>query len=78
MGYRTLSEGSAIYHTNSGLQITNYMFINGYFMLLFDITPDKGESEGHTSHPDNGNIRIELSQQAITRDDHVPAVPRTS
>jgi hypothetical protein len=54
------------------------MFINGYFMLLFDITPDKGASEGHTTHPDNGNIRIELSQQAITRDDHVPAVPRKS
>jgi len=29
-------------------------------MLLFDLTPDHGASEGHTSHPDNGNIRVEL------------------
>ena len=28
-------------------------------MLLFDLTPDRGASEGHTSHPDSGNIRIE-------------------
>jgi len=29
-------------------------------MLLFDLTPDRGASEGHTSHPDNWNIRMEL------------------
>jgi len=29
-------------------------------MLLFDLTPERGASEGHTSHPENGNIRIEL------------------
>jgi len=29
-------------------------------MLLFDLTPDRGVSEGHTSHPENGNIRVEL------------------
>ena len=39
MGYRTLFEGSGIHHSNSGLQIT-HMYINGYFMLLFDLTPD--------------------------------------
>ena len=36
------------------------MYLNGYFMLLFDLTPDRAASEGHTSHPDNGNVRIEL------------------
>jgi hypothetical protein len=36
------------------------MYINGYFMLLFDLTPDRGASEGHTSLPENGNIWIEL------------------
>ena len=36
------------------------MYINGYFMLLFDLTSDGGLSEGHTSHPENGNTRIEL------------------
>jgi hypothetical protein len=35
------------------------MFIAGYFMLLFDLTPDRGASQCHTSHPKNGNIRIE-------------------
>ena len=29
-------------------------------MLLFDLTPDRAASEGHTSHPVNGNVRIEL------------------
>ena len=29
-------------------------------MLVFDLTPDRTASEGHTSHSDNGNIRVEL------------------
>jgi len=29
-------------------------------MLLFDLTPDLRASEGHTSHMDSGNIRLEL------------------
>jgi len=36
------------------------MYINGYFMLILDFTPDRGALESHTSHPENGNIRIEL------------------
>ena len=36
------------------------MYINGYFRLLFDLTPDLSASAGHTSKPENGNIRIEL------------------
>ena len=28
-------------------------------MLLFDLTLDRGASESHTSHPENGSIRIE-------------------
>jgi hypothetical protein len=51
MGYKMLFEVSGIQHSNSGLQITNDIYINGYFMLLFNLTPDRGESEGHTSHP---------------------------
>ena len=42
MGYRTLFEGSGIHHSNTGLQITHDMYINGYFLLLFDLTPDRG------------------------------------
>jgi hypothetical protein len=60
MSYRTLFHGSDIHHSISGLQITHHMYIAGYFMLLFDLTPDRAASEGNTSHPDNGNIRIEF------------------
>ena len=34
--------------------------MNGYFMLLFDLTHYRGASECHMSHPENGNIRIQL------------------
>jgi len=60
MGYRTLFDASGINHSNSGLQITHEMYINGHFMLLFDLTPDQSVSEGYTSNPENGNIRIVL------------------
>ena len=60
LAYRTLFEGSGIHHSNAGLQITHDMYIAGYFMLLFDLTPDQGASEGHTSHMGSGNIRVEL------------------
>ena len=60
MACRTLFEGSGIRHSNAGLQITHAMYVNGYFMLLFDLTPDHSSSERHTSHPDSGIIRIEL------------------
>ena len=29
-------------------------------MLLFDLTHDRSASDVHTSHPENGNIGIEL------------------
>ena len=61
MAYRTLFEGSCIHHSNSGLQITPDMYKNGYFMLFYDLTPDRSASEGHTSHQDTGNVRIELT-----------------
>ena len=40
-------------------------------MSLFELTPDRGASDGHTSHPENGSIRIKLKfnkplPQAIT------------
>jgi len=60
MVYRTLFEGSGIHHSNAGHQITHDMFVNGYFMLLLDLTPDQGASEAHNSHPEQGNIRVEM------------------
>jgi hypothetical protein len=47
MGYRTLFEASGIRHSDARLQITHDMFIAEYFMLLFDLTPDRGASECH-------------------------------
>ena len=45
MGYKTLFEGSGMHHSNSALQVTHDMHINGYFMFLFDLTPDLAASE---------------------------------
>ena len=59
MGYKTLFDASRIHHSNSGLQITNDTYINDYFVLLFDLTPERGVSERHISLPDNGNNRVE-------------------
>jgi hypothetical protein len=48
------------------------MYINEYFMLLYDLTPDLAASEGHTSPVEVGTIRIELTfkealKEAMTR-----------
>jgi hypothetical protein len=44
------------------------MYISGYFMLLYDLTPDRAASEGHTSPVENGNIRIEFTfKEALKR-----------
>ena len=51
MGYRTLFEEPGIHYLKSGFQITHDTYINGYFILLFDLTTDRGALEGHTSHP---------------------------
>jgi hypothetical protein len=60
IAYRTLFGGSGVHHSNAGLQITYDMYIAGYLILLFDLTPDRAASEGHTSYPDNGSIRKEV------------------
>jgi hypothetical protein len=59
MVYNTMFDASGIHHSDTGLQITHDMYINGYFMVLFDLTPDRAASAGHKSHPDNV-VRIEL------------------
>ena len=40
VGYMTHFEVSGIHHSNTGLQITHDIYINGYFMLLVELTPD--------------------------------------
>jgi len=59
-GYATLFEGTGIHHSNSGLQITHNMYINGFFAIVYDLTPDLAASEGHMSPPTSGDIRIDL------------------
>ena len=54
--YATLFEGIGIHHSVSGLQITHDMYINGFFMIVYDHTPDLAASEGHASPPTNGDI----------------------
>ena len=60
MGYRTLFEVSGINHSYSRNQITHDVFKNGYFILLLVLKPDRCDCEGNTSHPENGNISMEL------------------
>jgi len=58
-GYATLFEGTGIHHSNSGLQITHDMYINGFFVIVYDLTPDLAASEGHMSPPTSGDIKID-------------------
>jgi len=58
--YRTLFDAFGIHHSNSGLRIRRDIYIKGFFILLFELTSDRGAWEGHTSHPKNGNNRIDL------------------
>ena len=77
MGYSSLFDGSDIYHSNSGLQMTHDKYISGFFMLVFDLTPDHVASEGHTSNPINVYIRLELKFfKALPRPCGVFIVPR--
>jgi len=59
-GYVTLFESIGIHHSNSGLQITDDMYINGFFMIVYDLTPDVAASDGHAPPPTNGDHRIDL------------------
>ena len=60
MSYQTLFSGLVTHHENRGIQITPIQFMKGSFMFIFDLTRDGCVSDGHSSLPDNGNIRIEF------------------
>jgi hypothetical protein len=55
---------------NKYIIITHYMYINVYFMLVFDLTHDRGPTEGHTLHPDNDNISVRLKLSRPLRESH--------
>ena len=58
--YRTFFEASGIHHSNSGFRVTHDTYIHSYFMFLSDVTPKSCGSVDHTSHPENGNLRVVL------------------
>jgi hypothetical protein len=60
LAYNTLFAGSGFHHSNVLLQINHDIYINGSFMLPFDLTPKRGASEGTISHPNNVVVWIEL------------------
>jgi len=60
------------------MQLKNHMFIAGYFMMFFDLTPDHAASEGHVSLPDQGNIRRTSVWQGTCRCCHVSTTPRNT
>ena len=49
MAYQTLFSGLGINHATTNLQITLELSMKGYFMALFDLTPDHSASVEHTS-----------------------------
>ena len=60
MGYLTLFVGSGFHHSNTGLQINPAMYINVFFTLVFDLTPNLAASDGHASDYAHGHIRLVL------------------
>jgi hypothetical protein len=40
--------------------VQDALYINGYFMLFYDLTPDLAASEGHASDSVHGHVRLEL------------------
>jgi hypothetical protein len=77
LAYKTLFEGTGIHHSNAGLPILHDMYINGYFMLLYDLTPDQAAS-GHTSPEENSNIRIEFIFKEALKQAIIPGIPQFS
>ena len=57
--YDTLFSGSGIKHYNRGNQINYNMFNHGYFILVYDLTPDDSGNEEYVSLGDRGVVRIE-------------------
>jgi hypothetical protein len=70
MAFRTIFKGSGIHHSDADNQITHDMFVNGHFILLFDLTLDQTASEGHVSPASNGHIRLDLKFAEALPDAH--------
>jgi len=57
--YETLFSSTCIHHDDCAHMITLEVFTKGYYILGFDLTPDRDADEEHISFPRQGNVRIE-------------------
>jgi len=57
--YETLFSSTGIHHDDHAHMITLEMFTKGFYILGFDLTPDREVDEEHISLPRQGNVRIE-------------------
>jgi hypothetical protein len=57
--YETLFSSTGIHHDDMGHMITLDMFTKGFYILGFDLTPDREADEEHISLPRKGNVHIE-------------------
>jgi hypothetical protein len=59
MAYNTLFDATGIHHSDRVANPPD-MFLNSYFMLLFDLSPDRSAFASHKFLPDNGVVRLEM------------------
>ena len=57
--YETLFSSTGNRHDERAHMITLEIFTKGFFVLGFDLTPDREADEEHISLPCHGNVRIE-------------------
>jgi hypothetical protein len=57
--YKTLFSSTGIHHDDRAHMITLEMFTKGFYILEFDLTPDREADDEHISLPRRGNVRIE-------------------
>jgi hypothetical protein len=57
--YETLFSSTGIHHDDRGHMITLDMFTKGFYILGFDLTPDRQADEEYISLPRQGNVLIE-------------------
>jgi len=57
--YETLFPITGIHHDNRAHMTTLEMFTKGFYILGFDLTPDRNADAEYISLPCQGNVRIE-------------------
>jgi len=57
--YETLFSSTSIRHDDRAHIITLEMFTKGFYVLGFDLTPDREAEEEYISLPRQGNVLIE-------------------